>query len=60
MGLAVAELVTNAYGHAFPNGRSGTIAVTLSQSGGEATLTIKDDGVGFDTDAGANGTGLVW
>jgi two-component sensor histidine kinase len=61
MGLAVAELVTNAYGHAFPNGRSGTIAVTLSQSGGEATLTIKDDGVGFDTDAGStrHGLGLV-
>jgi two-component sensor histidine kinase len=58
MGLAVAELVTNAYGHAFPDGRSGTVTVALSQAGGEATLIIKDDGVGFDTDAGSKRRGL--
>ena len=61
MGLAVAELVTNAYGHAFPDGRTGTITVALSQSCGEATLIVKDDGVGFYTDAAnkRRGLGLV-
>jgi two-component sensor histidine kinase len=61
LGLAVAELVTNAYGHAFPDGRSGTITVARSRSAGEATLMIKDDGVGFDIDAAnkRRGLGLV-
>ena len=63
IGLAIAELVTNSYLHAYPAGRSGTINVTLSrsQSGREATVTIKDNGVGFESDAGSkrHGLGLV-
>lgn len=61
LGMAVAELVTNSYGHAFPD-RVGTIEVKLaSLVAGGARLTISDDGVGFE--AGAEnkrrGLGLV-
>ncbi len=46
LGMAVAELVTNSYDHAFPD-RGGTITVTLARSGPvTALLTVKDDGVG--------------
>jgi two-component sensor histidine kinase/putative methionine-R-sulfoxide reductase with GAF domain len=50
LGMAVSELVTNSYLHAFPQ-RDGTITVTLSRSLGDgaAILTIQDNGVGFDT-----------
>jgi len=48
LGMAVSELVTNAYRHAFP-GRDGAIIVTLDRSaeGNQATLTVQDDGVGY-------------
>ena len=60
LGMAVAEMVTNSYGHGFPNGRTGTITVSLSRSGpgGEATLTVKDNGVGFEATAASKGYGL--
>jgi two-component sensor histidine kinase len=48
IGMVVAELVTNSYGHAFP-ARAGRISVALACARGctDATLTIRDDGVGF-------------
>ena len=59
LGMAVAELVTNGYRHAFPNGREGTIVVTLARADvGHAILMIQDDGVGFDTTAGTSRRGL--
>jgi two-component sensor histidine kinase len=61
IGMAVSELVTNSYGHAFP-GRGGTITVTLSRgAAGMATLTIRDDGVGFvpKLETSRHGLGLV-
>jgi two-component sensor histidine kinase len=58
LGLAVAELVTNSYRHAFPGGE-GTIFVTLiSADAGSAILMIQDDGVGFDTTAATSRTGI--
>jgi two-component sensor histidine kinase len=63
IGLVVAELVTNSYGHAFPDGRSGTITVALTAlpASSRATLTVKDNGIGFISDAGSKryGLGLV-
>jgi two-component sensor histidine kinase len=49
LGIVVAELVANAYLHAFVAGQ-GTIDVQLRQAedGGSATLTVADDGVGYD------------
>jgi PAS domain S-box-containing protein len=54
-GLAVNELVTNAFKHAFPAEREGTITVALAAGeGNEVVLTIADDGIGlppgFDID----------
>jgi PAS domain S-box-containing protein len=47
-GLAVNELVTNAFKHAFPDERQGTITVSLAaDSGDHVVLSIADDGVGL-------------
>ena len=61
LGMAVAELVTNSYRHAFPD-RDGTITVTLARLGaGQAAITVEDDGVGFvvAADSIRHGLGLV-
>jgi two-component sensor histidine kinase len=62
LGIVVAELVSNAFGHAFA-GAAGTIAVALRRvaQDGQATLTISDDGRGFTEDGGSkrHGLGLV-
>lgn len=51
LALLVNEAVTNAYEHAFPDGRTGTIAVVLRATGTDGTsaisLTVRDDGVGM-------------
>lgn len=47
-GLLLNELVTNAFMHAFPDGRSGSIRVGLGKADdGALTLTVADDGVGL-------------
>ena len=63
LGMVVAELVTNSYGHAFPDGKRGTIIVSLLHSTPDntATLTVKDSGIGFDglPERRRHGLGLV-
>lgn len=47
-GLILNELVTNSLKYAFPEGRSGTVAVSLKQGKSNViTLTVADDGVGL-------------
>lgn len=46
-GLVVNELVTNAFKHAFPDGRPGTIVVRVVREGERITLSVADDGVGM-------------
>lgn len=62
VGVIVAELVSNAYNHAFPDGK-GTIDVSLRQlqDGGVATLSVVDDGGGFtdSSESKRHGLGLV-
>jgi two-component sensor histidine kinase/ActR/RegA family two-component response regulator len=62
LGLVIAELISNSYLHAFPNG-AGTISVSLlgGKPGDEATITFADDGVGFREtgDSKRHGLGLV-
>lgn len=51
----VQECLTNIARHAHAQ----QIAITVSRSGEDLTLLIKDDGVGFDTDATPGGFGLA-
>ncbi len=51
-GLIVNEILTNALKHAFPDNRTGTVTIVLSQSAPSSIrLTISDDGIGFPVDA---------
>jgi PAS domain S-box-containing protein len=47
IGLIVTELTTNALKHAFPDGKTGTIVVSLRKTAGGAILEVNDDGVGL-------------
>jgi two-component sensor histidine kinase len=63
LGIVVAELVTNSYDHAFPGGQ-GAIIVLVRRTAtavGMATLTIRDNGKGFNVEADnkRHGLGLV-
>jgi two-component sensor histidine kinase len=61
LGMAVAELITNSYGHAFPD-RGGTITVTLQRTGHRrAAIRIENNGLGYvpQTDGLRRGAGLV-
>jgi PAS domain S-box-containing protein len=46
-GLIINELVSNGFKHAFADGRSGKITISLTRHGSECQLTIQDNGVGF-------------
>jgi two-component sensor histidine kinase len=46
--LWLTEAITNAYNHAFPEGRRGTIRVTLRHApGAQVELEVLDDGIGM-------------
>lgn len=48
-GLIISELVTNAIKHAFPDGRTGHIALTIvKDDSNRVVITVKDDGIGID------------
>jgi two-component sensor histidine kinase len=64
LGIVVAEVVTNSYDHAFPDGKKGSIIVSVRRVDGDgdiATMTISDDGTGFPAKAESkrHGLGLV-
>jgi two-component sensor histidine kinase len=60
LGIVIAEIISNAYIHAFP-GRAGAIHVMLTRGATGAILTIGDNGVGFvePTSSKRHGLGLV-
>jgi two-component sensor histidine kinase/DNA-binding response OmpR family regulator len=64
LGIVLAELVTNSYDHAFPDGQ-GTITVSLrartDESGNMASLIVCDSGAGFvpEYESKRHGLGLV-
>ena len=52
IGIIIHELITNAFKYAFPDGRSGTIRVSLADRGPEGLeLRVGDDGVGLPASA---------
>ncbi len=60
IGIVLGELVTNALKHAFPDGRSGRIWAMLDRDAeGIITLTVEDDGKGYDGHAGESGLGSM-
>ena len=59
LGVAVQELVTNAFKYAYPADKPGEVRVRLKRlEGGKAELTVEDDGVGIAPNATHAGTGL--
>jgi two-component sensor histidine kinase len=54
MGMLVAELVTNSFKHAYPDGQRGAVAVDFKQTSGGWCLEVSDQGrglpAGFDID----------
>lgn len=50
--LIVGEAINNSIKHAFPEGRPGSIQITLSYTGDTVSVAVQDDGVGSN---GTNG-----
>jgi two-component sensor histidine kinase len=60
LGLVMNELATNAIKYAFPDGKSGRIALALRIQGrGRAELEVKDDGIGTKWPPDRQGLGTV-
>ena len=49
LAVILTELLQNAIEHAFPHTSSGTISVELGRADDFVVVTVRDDGVGFDT-----------
>ncbi len=59
LGVAVQELVTNAFKYAYPDDKPGEVRVRLKRlDDGKAELTVEDDGVGIAPNTAHKGTGL--
>jgi two-component sensor histidine kinase len=50
LAVSVTELLQNAVEHAFPEGRSGSVAVELARDGDMISIVVWDDGVGMAGD----------
>jgi PAS domain S-box-containing protein len=46
-GLLVNELISNCFKHGFPDGRNGTIEISVHRVDGVVCLAVEDDGVGL-------------
>jgi two-component sensor histidine kinase len=57
VGLIAQELVTNAFKHGL-SGQGAEIVVKLARDGGEAVLTVRDNGAGIPGEGVTVGTGL--
>jgi PAS domain S-box-containing protein len=49
-GLIINELISNAFTHAFPGDRKGTITVSLHEEGDNFHLAVADTGIGLPSD----------
>ena len=59
LGVMVAELVTNAFKYAYPDGGTGEVRVALQAGAADRLrLVVEDDGQGLGDKAEARGTGL--
>ena len=46
LALILNELLTNAFRHAFPDGRHGNVWIVIDEDGRQVTVEVRDDGVG--------------
>ena len=51
LAVTLTELLQNAIEHAFPDHRSGTIAVEIGKERNDVVMIVRDDGVGIPTGA---------
>jgi two-component sensor histidine kinase len=60
VGLIINEAVNNSFKYAFPDSRKGTITISLKKIADDVSLSVADDGVGFnhDTEKELNSLGL--
>ncbi len=58
IGLLVVELLTNAFKHAFADGRPGEIELRLTATHDTATLVVRDNGVGMPPQVDTESMGL--
>ena len=58
LGLIVTELVSNAFKHAFPDGRPGSVRIVTREEPGTCEIEIHDDGIGYSAPPGDAGLGL--
>jgi two-component system response regulator len=47
LGLLANELMSNSFKHGFPEGRRGTIEISIHRIDGVVRMTVKDDGIGI-------------
>jgi two-component sensor histidine kinase len=47
VGLILNELISNAFKHAFPGGRAGTVVIRIAREGEVIEIGVSDDGVGL-------------
>ena len=59
MAMITSELVANAYRHAFPEGRAGTVTISYARFADRSELKVSDDGIGLPADLDArSGLGM--
>ncbi len=56
--LLAVEGITNALRHGFPNGRRGSVVVSMKKRNGAAALSVADDGVGLAPNGRGASTGM--
>lgn len=61
LSLLIAEALSNAFKHGFPDGRAGRVEVRIAmiEDGARARLSIRDDGVGIAEETRRSGLGMT-
>ena len=59
MRLAIYRIVQEQFNNIIKHAKASHVAIKLSQADGKLFLSIKDDGIGFDTAKGTAGVGLL-